>query len=48
MTGFEMDVDVPDKSTKFFPHVTHCLSFTFLIGTTSCGFVKAEFQDGRH
>ena len=51
MTIFEMDVDIPDKSTKFSPHAIHYLSFPFLIGTTSCRHILAailDFQDGRH
>ena len=31
-TIFSLDVDTADNSVNFFPHVFHCLKFTFLIG----------------
>ena len=36
---FEMNVDAPDKSTKFFPHVAYCVNLTFLVGTSLFAFV---------
>ena len=31
-TIFSLDVDTADNSVNFFPHVSHCLKFPFLIG----------------
>ena len=31
-TIFSLNVDTADNSVNFFPHVFHCLKFTFLIG----------------
>ena len=39
---FGVDVDIPDKSVKFFPQASHCLRFIFLVGTTSADDVIAS------
>ena len=42
--SFKIDVDIPDKSAIFFPHTSHDLYFTFLVGTTSADFNMAAIS----
>ena len=39
---FGVDVDVLDKSVKFFSQASHYLKFTFLVGTISADDVMAS------
>jgi len=46
-----MDVDMPDKSTKFFLHPTHHPSSQYLLGAILIKYVKTailDFQDDRY
>jgi len=46
-----MDVDMTDKSTKFFLYLTHHRSFQFLLEATLTRYVMAailDFQDDRY
>jgi hypothetical protein len=43
-------VDIPDKSTKFFPYATHGPSFHFLVGASVANnqtVAILDFKDGR-
>ena len=41
---FEMDVDAPDKSTKFVLRVAYCMNLTFLVGTSLFAFVYGRYH----